>query len=112
MNDAPMGGIRSSAGGMQQERADEQRAAARNFAHLRFVIAATLRDLRRRQYAMRVRSRNHEQRAVVGKTIVQMQSNCQHVLQNLRGRLHMLDALLHRPRTKAWLLDALLYSDR
>ena len=60
-------------------------------------LLSKLFDLLCIQHSERVRSGNHAQRPIIFPAIIQMQADRQHIFQNLRWRLHMLNARLDRP---------------
>lgn len=59
------------------------------------------------QLSSPMRTGQHPQCAIVGRTIIQMQADGNHVSENVRRRLHVNNARFDRPRTKPRCLNAL-----
>jgi len=82
--------------GVQQQRPERQQPAAPRGACDLGDLAPQVFDLVLAQLAERMRSGKHAHGAVVGGAVVEVHPNRDHAGQDLRRRLHMDDAVLHR----------------
>ncbi len=91
---------------MQQQRPERQQPAAPRGACDLGDLAPQVFDLVLAQLAERMRSGKHAHGAVVGGAVVDVDPDRDHAGQDLRGRLHMDDAVLHRPGAESRLVVA------
>src|SRR5687768_16358276 len=112
MKDAPVLGFGGWSRAMQKQRLHDYCSAARDDARLNWTSGPPGCNVLRGQSPIAVRSRDDLQRAIINAAVIQVQTDGEHLLQNRRRRLNMLNALLGRPRTESRQIVPFLHADR
>lgn len=107
-----MSGARRGRRTVQDQRLHQNHSAARNRASNNRASLTPLRNLVNGKPPASVRATHDAQRPVILGTVIQMQSDGNHALQQWRRRLDVSDSLFNRPRAEARDLPSRLHADR